>query len=140
MIVIIWKLELQLPVLFLGHCVVCSSLIYRFWLPLWYLQTLLPTKTVSSNPAHGEVYLNTRFCDKVCQWLVTGRWFSPGTLVSSTNKIDCHDIAEILLKVALNTITLILNVFCTKHTTRHINLRIFFMSVNITWWDQRKTL
>ena len=24
----------------LGHCVVCSS-IYRFWLPLWYLQTLL---------------------------------------------------------------------------------------------------
>ena len=25
-----------------GHCVVCSSSIYRFWLPLWYLQTLLP--------------------------------------------------------------------------------------------------
>jgi hypothetical protein len=25
--------------------------------------------------------------------------------VSSTNKPDCHDIAEILLKVALNTIT-----------------------------------
>jgi hypothetical protein len=24
-----------------GHCVVCSSLIYGFWLPLWYLQTLL---------------------------------------------------------------------------------------------------
>ena len=30
--------------------------------------------------------------------------FSPVTLVSSTNKTDCHDIAEILLKVALNTI------------------------------------
>jgi hypothetical protein len=27
-----------------GHCVVCSSSIYRFWLPLCYLQTLLPTK------------------------------------------------------------------------------------------------
>jgi hypothetical protein len=27
-----------------------------------------------------------------------------GTLVSSTNKNDCHDIAEILLKVAVNTI------------------------------------
>ena len=25
---------------FFGHCVVCSS-IYGFWLPLWYLQTLL---------------------------------------------------------------------------------------------------
>jgi hypothetical protein len=24
-----------------GYCVVCSSSIYRFWLPLWYLQTLL---------------------------------------------------------------------------------------------------
>jgi hypothetical protein len=27
-----------------------------------------------------------------------------GSPVSSTNKIDCHDITEILLKVALNTI------------------------------------
>jgi hypothetical protein len=24
-----------------GHCVICPSSIYRFWLPLWYLQTLL---------------------------------------------------------------------------------------------------
>ena len=24
-----------------GHCVVCSSSIYAFWLPYWYLQTLL---------------------------------------------------------------------------------------------------
>ena len=24
-----------------GHCVVCSSLTYGFWLPLWYLETLL---------------------------------------------------------------------------------------------------
>jgi hypothetical protein len=33
------------------------------------------------------------------------RWrFSPGTGVSSsTNKADCHDITEILLKVVLNT-------------------------------------
>jgi hypothetical protein len=36
---------------------------------------------------------------------VVGQWLSPGTLVSSTNKRDCHDITEILLKVALNTIT-----------------------------------
>jgi hypothetical protein len=47
---------------------------------------------VSSNPAYGEVYLR--------QVVV----FS-GTLVSSTNKTDRHDITEILLKVALNTIT-----------------------------------
>jgi hypothetical protein len=35
-------------------------------------------------------------------------WFSPGPPVSYTNKTDRHDIAEILLKVALNTITLTL--------------------------------
>jgi hypothetical protein len=40
----------------------------------------------------------------VCRWLVTGWWFSPGTPVSSTKKTDCHDISEILLKVALNII------------------------------------
>ena len=28
-------------------------------------------------------------------------WFSPGTLASSTTKTGRHDIAEILLKVAL---------------------------------------
>ena len=33
----------------------------------------------------------------------SGRWFSPGPPVSSTNKTDSHDITEILLKVALNT-------------------------------------
>jgi len=30
-----------------GHCVVCSSSIYGFWLPLWYLQALLPTLCAS---------------------------------------------------------------------------------------------
>jgi hypothetical protein len=29
------------PLVSFGHCVVCPSLIYRFWLPLWYLQALL---------------------------------------------------------------------------------------------------
>jgi hypothetical protein len=48
--------------------------------------------------------LDTTLCDKVCQWLPTGWWFSPGTLVSSTDKTDCHDIIEILLKLVFNTI------------------------------------
>jgi hypothetical protein len=34
---------------------------------------------------------------------VTGRWFSPGSSVFSTNNTDIHDITEILLKVALKT-------------------------------------
>jgi hypothetical protein len=50
--------------------------------------------------------LDTTSCDKVCQWLMTGRWFSLGTPVSSTNKTDRHDITEILLKVASYAINL----------------------------------
>jgi hypothetical protein len=38
--------------------------------------------------------------DKVYQLLAHGRWFSPA---SSTTKTDRHDIAEILLRVVLNT-------------------------------------
>ena len=41
--------------------------------------------------------------DQVNQLLAHGRWFSPGTPASSTTKTGRHDIAEILLKVALNT-------------------------------------
>jgi hypothetical protein len=41
--------------------------------------------------------------DKAYQLLAHGRWFSPGTSASSTIKSGCHDIAEILLKVALST-------------------------------------
>ena len=39
----------------------------------------------------------------VYQFLAYGRWFSPDTPASSTTKTGRHDIAEILLKVALNT-------------------------------------
>jgi hypothetical protein len=32
---------------------------------------------------------------------VAGRWFSPGTPVFSTNKTDCTNINEILLKIKI---------------------------------------
>ena len=38
--------------------------------------------------------------------VAAGWWFSPGTPVSSTNKTNRYDIAKILLKVVLSTITL----------------------------------
>ena len=68
-------------------------------------QCLSPLKLWVRIPLRRSV-LNTTLCVKVCQRLVTGLWVSPGTPVSSTNKTDRHDIAKILLKVALNTITL----------------------------------
>ena len=50
--------------------------------------------------------VDTTLCNEVCYWLAAGQWFSMGTPVCSTNKTDRHDITEILLEVALNTITL----------------------------------
>ena len=55
-------------------------------------------------PRSWRGVLDTKLCDKVGQWLAAGRCYSPCTPVSSTNKTDRHDITEILLKVALNTI------------------------------------
>ena len=52
--------------------------------------------------------------NKVYQLLANGRWFSPGTLASSTTKTGRHDIAEILLKVVLNTINQIKEQICKK--------------------------
>jgi hypothetical protein len=48
--------------------------------------------------------VNIKFVnDKVYQLLAHGRWLSPGTPASSTTKTGHRDIAEIMLKVALNT-------------------------------------
>ena len=67
---------------------------------LWYV--------MKSNPAHGEVYSTQQYVIKFVSvtWdrSVVFSWSS----VFSTNKTDRHDIAEILLKVTLNTITLTL--------------------------------
>ena len=52
--------------------------------------------------------LKTTLCDKVCQGLAAGQWFPQGTPDSSTNKADSLNITKILLKVALNPITLTL--------------------------------
>jgi len=65
----------------------------------------------------------TTLCDKVCTWLATGRWFSPGSPVSSTNKTIRNDITEILLKVALNTI---------KQTSNYLSYQSF--AFERTWW------
>ena len=39
-------------------------------------------------------------------WLAAGRWFPPGTPVSSINKTDRHDMNKILLRVVLHTIAI----------------------------------
>ena len=78
-------------------------------------------------PCSWQGVLDTTLCDKVCLWLATGRWFSPCTPVSSTNKTDRHDITEILLKVALNTINHPYNDFkISKSVTKSTSVLWFF--------------
>jgi hypothetical protein len=72
MVVIVWLLDLQLPV-------------------------QIATKVVRSNPVHGEVYAMQHYVIKLVSDLRQGEWFSLGTLISSTNKTDRHDIAECLI-------------------------------------------
>jgi hypothetical protein len=66
----------------------------------------ITTKVVSSNSVHGEVYSIQLDVIKFVSDLRQVGGFFPGTPVSFTNKTDRHDINEILLKVALNTINL----------------------------------
>jgi len=66
---------------------------------------------VSSNPAHGEVCSIQRFMIKFVM-----------SVVSSTNKTDLENMTEILLKVALNAITLTLTLYKLALTAR----RVFF--------------
>jgi len=70
----------------------------NMYVKMWHWNDL--SKVVSSNPAHGEVYWIQHY---VIRWHAVGMWFSP---VSSNNITDRHDITEILLTVALNTLTL----------------------------------
>ena len=57
----------------------------------------------------------TAASDKVYQLLAHGRWITPGTPASSITKTGRHYVAEILLKVALDTI-----IQSSNH--KHLNL------------------
>jgi hypothetical protein len=62
--------------------VICDTQVSGFLLVLWFLPPIKMTATI--------------------QLKYYWKWFSPGTLVSSTNKNDSHDTTEILSKVVLN--------------------------------------
>jgi hypothetical protein len=92
----------------------CSHIIWRsLWLRLYgswiynYLCNLwLSPLTLWVRILLRRCVLDTTLCDKVCQWLAAGLWFFFVYSVSSTNKTNRHDKTEIVLKVALNNITI----------------------------------
>ena len=65
-----------------GYCVVCSSSIYGFWLPLWYLQTLLPfiCSNIPAAPTCGkyasQLVRYPRACGSYRDFLERGLWLT----------------------------------------------------------------
>ena len=49
-----------------GHCVVCSSLIYWFWLPLWYLQIDYSVYIITINSISYIIF----YRQVMCPWLI----------------------------------------------------------------------
>ena len=88
--------------------------------------------------------LDTTLCDKVCQWLNGRSCFPPGILVSSTNKTDRLDTTNILLKVALNTITLTMNYktlygyipMVQKFWKLLATFKYYFFSIPCRYWGE----
>jgi hypothetical protein len=66
----------------------------------------------------------------VYQLLAHGRWFSPA---SSATKTGRHDIAEILLKVALNTINQMKSINQFHEYKRKQNNAFIVIGVSITY-------
>jgi hypothetical protein len=116
----------------------CNKLKFRIGGPSWswsygswiynYLcnQCLSPLFSCEFEPCSWRGVLDTTLCDKVCEWLATGLWFSLGPPVSSTNKTDRHDITEIL-----RIIKHIIYMFCSQNLI-HIKFFsiIFFLFIS----------
>ena len=108
----IWKVHLYMDfflklIVFVGtYRSMSCSWSYGSWIYNYLCNQCLSSLTLWVRIPSLRGVLNTTSCDKICQWLAEGRWFSPDTQVSSTNKTDRQDITEILWKVTLNTITI----------------------------------
>jgi hypothetical protein len=109
----------RLPLVIL-NCVICNYLCNQYLSPL----TLWVWKLL------WRGVLDTTLCDKVCQWLATGRWFSP---------VSFHDIyiIEILLRVSLNTITLTqISRLTLENTIGKKSCQCVWLRSEDTKWDQ----
>ena len=94
----------------------------------------ITTNVVISNPVHGEVSWKQHYVINLSD-TCADRWFSPGTPVFTTNKNDRHDMAEILLKVTLNTINQPTNQLL------HCSLQLYLtFTFELTWKSLRKVI
>ena len=87
-----------------------------------YISIYIYSNIVNSTPAHGEVYSIQHYMIKFVSDVQEVSGFSLGTPVSSINKTYCHDITEILLKVALSTKTPHLHLLDFLSTSFYFNM------------------
>jgi hypothetical protein len=105
-----------------------------------YLTTHTSLSPIQRGFAPGFVYYKkgctrlTAASDKVYQLLAHGWWFSPGTPGSSITKTGGHDIAEILLKVALNTKNQSINHSHTWNLSSYLFYVILFKNLLINFF------
>ena len=90
---------------------------------------------MTSNFAHGEVYLIQHYVIKFDNYSRQVWWFPPGTTIYSNKNTDVHDITKLLLKVALDTITITLTLlyylarYTNKHKIQHIYIELMQRNV-----------
>ena len=133
-IVIFRFMVVQLYNTFLKGCCGCDCMVVGF-------TTTYANQCLSVSPLMLWVQLplrvrSTTLCDKVCQLLVAGQWFSPGPPVSSTNKTGRHDITEIFLKVTSNTIKQTNNLYLL-YNTFFVFIRLFLFSSEYNYFFYR---
>ena len=109
-----------------GHCVVCSSSFYGFWLPLWYLQTRL--NGILINLPDKQYVVRTsilaRRAPTACQWTgrdYYGRLFRLITRqIPPSIKVDKQVKVKTINKHDIDEANIILNIWNDRLT--HVKL------------------
>ena len=107
----------------------------------WNKNITVPTSSQSRlSLSIWQMKNNFPFKTSCCSSLV----FSLSTSVSSTNKTDCHDIAEILLKVALSIIAITITILLQKKRFKIYVINSIttfaFRILKIYLWNQARVM
>jgi hypothetical protein len=114
-----------------GYCVVCSSSIYGFWLPLWYLQTLLHSSDQTSDH-HIRIYCfsanNTVLSNENKNWLARNgdnafEWSDISTHGASFQSEHRHHLTD---WEAINTNMMVTGLIWTRLEPRSTTLEEFW--------------
>jgi hypothetical protein len=89
---------------------------------IFYVPAVILEETICRNIWFGVNIFPTKFHEDILyQLLAHGRWFPLCTPASFTTKTGCHDIAEMLLKVASSTTNQSINQSNTIQLFRNFN-------------------